>query len=361
MTSRERWLKAVSFQPLDRLPFWPKLDAAYPIAYPAQFSGKSLEDIHAWIGSDNHVFLPSCLKQTRKKTSIDVVKTGDERKTLFKTRKKTLELVEKWDGPSQSWHPVGYPVQSVEDIEVMSEIHRDCTPEPDIQAIETTKDRIKALGGSAVSASSVGTSALMTWVERFAGVENGVFMLFDHEKAVQDLFDAIHGVLVRACHVAAETNPADLIYLIENTSTTLISPQQYEKYCFPHICEYGTILSGAGRRTVLHMCGKLKALLPQLAKAPVQAFEAFTSPTLGDTTLLDGRTACPDTCLIGGTNATLWTKSTGEIIRQIEADLDALPHHRGVVVTSGGVMTPLCKPETIKEVCEWVKSYRPRF
>jgi len=32
----------------------------------------------------------------------------------------------------------------------------------------------------------------------------------------------------------------------------------------------------------------------------VAAFEAFTSPTLGNTTLLDGRTACPDKCLIGG-------------------------------------------------------------
>ena len=361
MTSRERWLKAVAFQPLDRLPFWPKLDGAYSVAYSGQFPGKPLEEIHAWIGSDNHVFLPSCLKQTRKFTSVETVKESGERRTLFKTSTKTLTLAEKWDGPSQSWHPVKFPVEKVEDIRVMTEVFRDCTPEPDTQAIESTKERIKNLGESAVFASGIGTSALMDWVERLAGVENAVFLLFDHEKTVQDLFDAIHGVLVRACHVAAETNPADLIYLTENTSTTLISPQQYEKYNFPHIREYGDILSKAGRRLVLHMCGKLKALLPQLAKVPAKAFEAFTSPTLGDTTFLDGRTACPDKCLIGGTNATLWTKSAGEIIRQIEADLDALPHHRGIVVTSGGVMTPLCKPETVKQVCEWVKSYPPHF
>jgi hypothetical protein len=108
------------------------------------------------------------------------------------------------------------------------------------------------------------------------------------------------------------------------------------------------------------MCGHLKALLPQLARIPAQAFEAFTSPTLGNTTLLDGRRACPNTCLIGGTNAMLWTEPAERIVARIEADLDVLPHHRGIVVTSAGVMPPRCKPETIREVCRRVKAYPAR-
>ena len=43
-----------------------------------------------------------------------------------------------------------------------------------------------------------------------------------------------------------------------------------------------------------------------------------------------------------------------------EHDLDELPHTRGVVVTSAGVMPPLAEPETIKTVCEWVCNYPPR-
>ena len=147
----------------------------------------------------------------------------------------------------------------------------------------------------------------------------------------------------------------------DNTSTTLISPEQYRTYCYNHITEYGTIAKSAGRAMVLHMCGHLKKILPDLAKLPVAAFEAYTSPTLGDTTLLDGRIACPDKCLIGGTNAMLWTRPAGEIIQKIEADLDALPHHRGIVVTSAGVMPPSCKPETIKAVCDWLKQYDARM
>jgi hypothetical protein len=65
--------------------------------------------------------------------------------------------------------------------------------------------------------------------------------------------------------------------------------------------------------------------------------------------------------LIGGTNAVLWIKPVEQIIAEIERDLDALPHHRGIVVTSGGVMPPITPPEVIKEVGAWVKSYKVRM
>jgi hypothetical protein len=102
-------------------------------------------------------------------------------------------------------------------------------------------------------------------------------------------------------------------------------------------------------------------LLPALADMPADGFEAFTSPPVGNTTLLDGRTACPDKTLVGGTNATLWLLPADRIIEQIEADLDALPHHRGVVISSAGVMPPACRPETIKQVSDWVHAYPARL
>ena len=109
------------------------------------------------------------------------------------------------------------------------------------------------------------------------------------------------------------------------------------------------------------MCGYLKDLLPQIAKIPAVAYEAFTSPPLANTTLLDGRSACPNVCLIGGTCAPLWLKPAEEIIETLQHDLDELPHHRGIVVTSAGVMPPAATPETIKAVADWVKAYPARM
>jgi len=41
--------------------------------------------------------------------------------------------------------------------------------------------------------------------------------------------------------------------------------------------------------------------------------------------------------------------------------VDRLPYHRGIAVTSAGVMPPLCPPETIREVCQWVVHYPARM
>lgn len=112
---------------------------------------------------------------------------------------------------------------------------------------------------------------------------------------------------------------------------------------------------------VYHMCGLLKDLLPDIATLGAAGIEAFTAPTLGNTTFLDGRTACPELCLVGGTQATFWTRPAKDIIAKIDEALAPLRHHRGIVVTSAGVMPPMCEPETIREVCEWVKAYRAKM
>jgi uroporphyrinogen-III decarboxylase len=186
------------------------------------------------------------------------------------------------------------------------------------------------------------------------------FLLCDHPQEMDELLAAMQQALLQSTEILCEHSPADILYLIEDTSTTLISPQQYHKYCFEHISEHAEIANQAGRSLFLHMCGKLKALLPDVAKLPVAGWEALTSPPVGDTRFPEARNALPGKCLVGGTNAALWTRPAQEIIAEIEADLDQMPHHRGVVVSSAGVLPPECKPETLKQVCEWIHSYKAR-
>jgi uroporphyrinogen-III decarboxylase len=361
MTPKERWLAAIRMEPVDRLPFWPKLDAAYPRAQVAPFNGMGNSDIHDWIGSDKHVGIASCAKDVRSKTSVETARENGTMRTVYETPHGRIELVRTFDEASQSWHPRRFPVGSVEDVKIMTEVYEDVTVELDTEGLVKATSAQESIGSDALTNTGIGESPLMHWVEWLAGVERAHLMLLDHQDEVERLFDAMHRVLLARAAILAEHSPADVLYLIENTSTTLISPDQYRTYCARHVTDYGNVVASADGLLILHMCGHLKALLPDLAKVPARAFEAFTSPTLGNTTLLDGRAACPDKCLVGGTNAMLWTKGSDEIIAQIESDLDALPHHRGIVVTSAGVMPPLCAPETIKAVCERVKAYTAKM
>ena len=360
MTPRERWLATVRMQPVDRLVFWPKLDGSYPRAQSKPFSGMDINAIHDWVGSDKHVWVAGCAREVRSRTTVEAITQGDTRTTVYRTPGGETEMVMRFDVESQSWHPVVFPVRSRDHIRLMTEHFADVEVVVDASALQVARAKIEAIGQDAICCAAIGKSPLMHWVEFLAGVEGAHYLLHDHRGEVEELLAAMHKVMVEKTELLSQHHPADALYLVENTSTTLISPEQYRRYCDRHIREYGAITRGAGRVLILHMCGLLKDILGDLRTIPAEAFEAFTSPTLGNTTLLDGRSACPDKCLIGGTNAVLWTRPAEEIVAEIERDLDELPHHRGVAVTSAGVMPPLCEPETIRSVCTWLRDYPVR-
>jgi len=362
MTSRERWRAALRMQPVDRLPFWPKIfDKSYMQAQPSPYREMTIAELYGFIKCDPHVPLPACLREVRTKTSVESVTTNGVQKTTYTALSGILEAVDHFDVASGSWHPVIFPVKVREDIGVMVEIFEDCRMELDAEKLEANRKTIAWMGENGSTWTGIGRSPLMNWLEFVAGIEGGQYLLADYPEEVERLFDAMHRVLVRSAGVLTEHSPVDALYMIEDTSTTYISPTQYDRYCKPQISAYGDIVRSAGRPMMLHMCGHLMGLLPMLSTMPADGFEAFTSPPVGNTTLLDGRAACPDKTLVGGTNATLWLQPADSIIAQIEADLDALPHHRGVVISSAGMMPPACHPETIKQVCQWVQRYPARM
>jgi uroporphyrinogen-III decarboxylase len=361
MTSKERWLAALHLQPVDRLPFWPKLDGSYARVQQSPYREMDLGALHEFIGSDIHVWIPACVSEIRKTTSVMSTREKDILHRTFQTTHGQMKMVERFDEGSQAWHPIEFPIKGIGDVKLMTEVYEDVGVELDRGALETAIARHEAVGQEGLTATAIGKSPLMQFVELYAGVEGAHYLLADNQAAVETLFDAMHRVNLKRTEILSEHSPTDVLYMIENTSTTLISPDQYSRYCHRHLKDYAQVCRNAGRDLVLHMCGHLKVLLPELEQLPVSAFEAFTSPTLGNTTLLDGRSDCPRKCLIGGTNATLWTRDADAIVEQIQADLADLPHHRGIAITSAGVMPPLAPPETIKTVCEWVSRYPVRI
>ena len=358
MTPRERLLAALDVKPVDRLPFWPKLGGSYQPMQTGKFADMDNVAVHSYVGSDLLSGIPSCHKTTMVDTSFENKTLNDTtRQHIYRVNGKELESTLSFDDGSRSWHPISFPVKTREDICTLTKHYCDMRVEVDEDGLTKANERIAANRDAGIWTDGIGTSPLMQFVEHLAGIVNAHYFLADYTDEVEELFEAIQNVLLRRAEIVADKSPSDGTYMTENTSTTLISPDQYARYCFGHIKACSEIVEGAGKRVILHMCGHLKGLLDQLNELPVHAFEAFTSPTLGNTTLLDGRSVCPDMCLIGGTNATLWLESADAIIAQIENDLNELPHHRGIVVTSAGVMPPYATPDTIKAVCDWVKSY----
>jgi len=357
MTSRERWLAAVRGQPVDRLPFWPKIDGAYAGHQAEPYRQMDNPALHHWIGSDRHVGGPAGVRVVRSRTRVEHREQDGWRHTEYRTPAGVLTATHRFDPGSASWHPVEFPVKKVSDLEAMALAFADQRLELDPEELERAHALVAEIGEQGVTATNIGVSPLMDWLQHLAGIEQGHLLLSDHPAEVEALFAVMHQALCRRAEIIADRAPYPLVYSTENTSTTLISPALFRRYCHRHLADYGRIVTAAGKHHILHMCGHLKALLPDIAALPAAGIEAFTTPPVGNTTLGDGRAACPRQCLIGGTNASLWLQEAPAIIAELERDLGALPHRRGLVVTSAGVMPPAARPETIRQVAEWVKGY----
>jgi len=146
---------------------------------------------------------------------------------------------------------------------------------------------------------------------------------------------------------------------VENTSTTLLSPEIFERYCWRHLKDYGDVIVGHGKGHQLHQCGTLHDLLPKIDELPATVIEAYSSPPIGDTPLVDRTELAPSMAVIGGTCANTWLEPVEAICEKMVRDLQAAGGMRGVVYTCAGVMPPGCPIEKVAEVREFAKTITP--
>ncbi|MDP6507100.1 MAG: hypothetical protein QF886_25965, partial [Planctomycetota bacterium] len=97
MTPRERWLAAIQCQPVDRFPFWPKLNGAYARMQQAPFREMTADEIHDWVGSDKHIGIPGCVKEIKKRTSAATTRDNGTQRTVYQTQSGCTELVNRFD------------------------------------------------------------------------------------------------------------------------------------------------------------------------------------------------------------------------------------------------------------------------
>jgi len=359
MTVKERWLAAINLQEVDRIPVWAKLGSSYPKYQEEPFQKMSLLELQKYVGGDRHEWIsPSGRLEFRNGAGIEKQNINGEIVIKYITKYGICTSIRKMDPATESMHPADMCIKTLEDIKIMTEWYNSSRFVFDQDAWNVAKERYDACGQDAVVSEAVVETPFMYYLEYLAGIAEGHMLLADYEEEVEALFEAEDGWCQSRVYTAAEHSPADILYIEENTSTTVLSPNQFRTYCMPYLDKYTKIMQKAGRPTAYHMCGHLKLILEDLNQLTNQAQEAFTPPPFGAATLAEGRAACPGKCFIGGCGAGQWVENNPKkIIAYIEEQFSRLPHHRGIVLTSAGVMPPACSPETIKEVFAWVKQY----
>lgn len=354
MTGRERINAVLRKQPKDRLPWTTIVDDASLALVPAELRSSGGIDFYKYLGCD--IFLlngwntPHNFRspEHRWPATVEVVEQHDGPKTtiLWKTPRGVLTAI------FEKWHPVKYPVDSLEAVQIYREMWEGSTfVAHDDSAVLARVDSM--VGDHGVVTRFWGPSTIPRLLEEVMGVENFYYLLADHPAEVHGLIETIHQREVEAFTILAD-GPCDSVTLVENTSTYYISPEIYRKYNMPHQREFVAAVQSKGKTAILHMCGHVHGILDLIKETQCDGIHALTPPPTGNTPWEDALDVLgEDLIIIGCLEPTIF--AAGEISR-IPAALDALMTPRlreaNFVLCAGadGLAIP---PARFYAVAEW--------
>ncbi len=319
-----------------------------------ELAGMDHDDLLDYVHADGVFYCDHGVRRTTPHVTVDSHWEGNVQHHV--THTPDGDLTEAWgrEPISDTMHPMEFAIKTVEDIRRYRWLFTDVTYRVDADGLADGRQKCKQVGQRGVNVTAWGTSPLMDLVQHFIGPINFHLMSHDHPEQMHELLELMHADNVRHVSAIAEQTPSDVVVSVENTSTTLISPAQFTKYCLRHLCDYGRAIESAGKMHELHMCGHTKKLLPQIDAIPAASIEAYTSPTVGNTRFVDGRTLAPSKTLIGGTNVNTWLWPVERIEQYIAEELAACEDNRRLVVTTAGVAPPGCSAETFREIGQWM-------
>jgi len=360
MTRKERFERALKREEVDRLPFWVKIfGASYLDFQEEKYRTMGELALADYLHLDHMAGGGAPVACTNDRVEQHAEREDARRVVRYKTPDRTLTMGERWDEGSHSWHPVEFPIKDRDDLRAACQLYEHNRFAIDEEQLPRCHERLQAVGDRGVVMTGIGISPLMNLIQHLIGPERTYFFLADYPDEMDELIGLMHEERLRYLRCLLSNCPYDYIVSGENTSTTLLSPAVFEKYCWRHLNDYGRLIKEHGKSHVLHMCGKLKALLPRTDELPADAIEAYTAPPVGNTTLADRVALCPTKAVIGGTDATLWLKPVEEICEAIKQHLADAGSLQGVVLTSAGVMPPACSIEKIRQVREHVRGITP--
>jgi uroporphyrinogen-III decarboxylase len=357
MTSRERLAAALHRQPVDHIPFDPRIWHSF--SEDDSFQRKTDLAKAAYLECDRMVKVPYDQDQYHLKTrnprvEIVEVRTAHEHAITYHTA--DGDLVRREAYTHGSWHPVEYPVKSVEDARAMRHVYAWSEWWAEEQTMLELEGIIASYGDTALPVTGYVTSPYMELVERLVGLENLVYFLHDYPSDMEELMEVMHQDQLRKLKALLPRTSIKYIFSMENTTVDLVSPQLFRRYCVPHLTDYGKLIESFGKFHMLHMCGKIKQLLPDIDRIPALAIDAFSPPSVGNTAIRDGVVGCPTKVIIGGTNAVWWLEPEDRIVEMILHDIAEGGRTEGLVLQGPWEFAPRITPEKIRNVWRAVRA-----
>lgn len=249
------------------------------------------------------------------------------------------------------------PVKTVEDLKTLAWIFEHAKIQPSGDADKFHRE----VGERALIMPLVGAghrTCFESLVQVWVGAVNLIYMIEDFPDEIDYCLSVMRKVSDRTAEFAAETECEAFIFW-ENSSTTTTSPALFEKYASPEITAWGNVLHKNNKMLIHHACGHLKALLPYMAKNPIDAIESISPPPTGNVDISEAFEILPENiALIGGIEPVFFKDCTYDQLERRVYELIETGKGRRYVLANSDSCPPEVEYEKLVFVSELVKKLK---
>jgi hypothetical protein len=356
MTGRERVLASLHGQECDQLCWSPLLDNYFTSSLPAQgFQRTDWQGAYRLVGADiieRHTPTIQAVEDdtVQRKYSVD----GDREVESIETPVGSL-TIERGTNAWEAEHVTRFPVHTVADIHTWEYIVEHTRQVEDYAAFVEHDRRI---GADGIATTSSPMTPLMQFMENLGGIQDTYYLLADHPDEMQACLDLMRAKNRETFQLIAQ-GPEEVVITYEDTSSTILSPAVYRKFCAPVLNEYAEICHAAGKLYLTHMCGKLSAFNPQLKAGLQDGIESVCPPTTGDIWAYEARAAWGDEkIIVGGLEpSALERMSVTETTAYVTRILDQMPTFRRFILGTGDATAHATPVANLRAISELVQRY----
>ncbi len=285
MTDRERVLRTFERKPLDRVCWQPRLEHWYSYrsrkgTLPARHRDAQLLEVYDDLGcAVRYAGQPLVFEHDRCSTRTEQRDNGHV--IYYETPHGTLTEVLRYGEEGTSAHRSKFPIETLDDIEVMEYFLLDQRARFDDERFDDIEAR---LGHRGLCQFYFPRSPLMRLIVNLIGFEQTIYLLHDHQERMEQFMARIERADDQLFDVLCAC-PARIVNFGDNIDASLTPPPLFERYLLPLYERRCEQLHDAGKFTHIHMDGALGPLLPYLARMPQHGIEAPTPLPQGDVEL----------------------------------------------------------------------------
>ncbi|MCE5270703.1 hypothetical protein LLH00_05405 [bacterium] len=145
--------------------------------------------------------------------------------------------------------------------------------------------------------------------------DNAIFLLFDHEKQMQELMDIYAQKALALIGRMLEAG-VRVVMCMDNLDSFFYPPEHLERYCASFFRRASELCHSRGAWLFSHACGRQRQIIEHVVGSGLDGLEGIAFPPLGDIELWEAKAAGKSFIVEGGLSA---TQLEGEVT-QAQAD-----------------------------------------